>query len=77
MYISTETDYDQSFAIKFFQEYSRHLLLYPPTLRSLLEEQSILSKQGEILMKNNQANRAILKELGKHFQRHIMENRAK
>ena len=47
------------------------------TLKSLLEEQSILSKQGGILMKNDYANRAILREQSEHFQRNIKENRAK
>ena len=47
------------------------------TLKSILEEQSILSKQGGILMKNDYANRAILREQSEHFQRNIKENRAK
>ena len=47
------------------------------TLKSLLKEKSLLSKQGGILMKNNKANRAVLREQGKHFQRHIRKNRAK
>ena len=47
------------------------------TLKSLLEEQSLLSKQDGILMKNIQANRAVLTEQGKHFKGHGKENRAK
>ena len=47
------------------------------TLKSLLEERSLLSKQGGILMKNDEANRALLREQGKHFERQIRENRAK
>ena len=38
------------------------------TLNSLLEKQSIFSKKGGILMKNNQANRAELRGQGEHFQ---------
>ena len=44
---------------------------------SLPEEQSLLSKQGGILIKNNKANRAGLKEQGKHFRRHNRGNRDK
>ena len=43
------------------------------SLRSLLEEQSILSKQSKIFMKNNEANRAELRGQGEHFQREIRE----